>query len=963
MRALYAFAALAAFVLTSASAPVASAQTTGQISGVVRDGQTGETLPGANVRIDGTTTGASTNIDGEFRIIGVRPGSYDLVASFVGFTPTRLEGVRVNVDLTTNVEFDLRLESFEGQEITVRADANLVRRDLTSSESRVTSESIANLPVQEIGDILRTQAGVTTSGAGIHIRGGRSKEVAYFVDGVRVTDSYDGSVAVQIENEGIEELQIISGTYNAEYGQANSGIINVVTKDPGREFEGSFEAFSGSYLVTGDGGADALRGINVAEYERIDEIPYIGVDPFSYLDVDPVTYSNISGSLSGPIIPDRLGFFGLVRYFENDGFLFGARNVNVDGTPGDSSLVNLNDYEKISGQTTLKLKINDRMNASVTALASRALGNDLSGGQGFSFRFNPDGIARFQDDGLNVNAQFTHTLSNSAFYTLNASTFRKSFSRGAFDSVEEYNQNLTPDGRNPSVFLIETPEFVGTAFDDSGAPTDSIRVVAGGNRFLRGGLDLGRFERRTQSNTLKADLTWQVLPEHLAKMGVEVRRDDIFLQSFSLIQDPVDNNQLVVPDRIRSNLFQEIDGVRPLNVSAYIQDKAEYENFIVNAGLRFDFFNSDGEVPRDPQDPNVFVPQKPINRFRDLNGDGVIQDEEAVDSNLTTLEERLPNWYEDAESKYQISPRLGVAYPITSSGVIHFSYGYFFQIPTYEFLFQNPGYRVGTTAGTYGPYGNPNLDAQKTVMYEIGLQQGFGDDYLLDVTGFYRDIEDWVSVSFPIDAALPGVNYLNYTNLDFSNVRGITAALSKRFNDRFSFDVDYTYQIADGSNSDPNDAITARQGGEAPRLQVIPLNWDQRHTFNASVFTGGKSWGTSLIARLGSGYPYTPSLGRNPQDVGVLPAVPNNASRRPSSATVDLYAFKSFNVGPATPRVFFQVYNLLDARNVNGVFGDTGLPDVTFVNASLAQDDPGYYVRPDFYAEPRRLQLGVEVNF
>ena len=951
MRALYALAALAALAL----APAAAAQTTGQISGVVRDGQTGETLPGANVRIEGTTTGASTNVDGEFRIIGVRPGSYDLTASFVGFAPTTVTGVRVNVDLTSQVDFELGAESFEGEEVTVVANAELVRRDLTSSESRVTSENIENLPVQEVGDLLRTQAGVTTSGAGIHIRGGRSKEVAYFVDGVRVTDSYDGSVAVQIENEGIEELQIISGTYNAEYGQANSGIINVVTKDPGREFEGSFEAYSGSYVVTGSGGEDVLRGTNVGQYDVLDQLPYVGVDPYSYLDVDPVTYSNVSGSLSGPIIPERLGFFGLVRYFENDGWIYGARNVTPAGTPGDSALVNLNDYAKLSGQTTLKLKINNTMNASVTALASRATGNS---GDFFSFRFNPDGLSRFQDDGLNVNAQFTHTLSNTAFYTLNASTFYKRFESGVFDDLADYNRIDPVTGLNPATFLLDTPDVIVPA-DGS----DPIQVVQGNGRFLRGGLDLGRFQRETRSTTAKGDLTWQIHPNHLAKTGLELRRDDIFLQSYSLIQDPDDPSQLIVPDAERTNVFQEIDGVRPLTVSAYVQDKAEYDSFVVNAGLRFDFFDSDGELPRDPEDPNVFNPQKPINRFRDTNGDGQIQEAEATDDNLTTLEERLPTWYRDADSKYQISPRLGVAYPITSSGVIHFSYGYFFQIPTYEFLFQNPGYRVGATSGTYGPYGNPDLDAQQTIMYEIGLQQGFGDDFLLDVTGFYRDIEDWVSVSFPIDAALPGVNYLNYTNLDFSNVRGLTVALSKRFNGRFSFDVDYTYQLAEGSNSDPNDAITARRGGDAPRLQVIPLNWDQRHTFNTSVFVGGKGWGTSLIGRLGSGYPYTPSLGRNPQEVGVLPAVPNNSARRPTTATVDLYAFKSFSLGPATPRLFFQVYNLLDARNVNGVFGDTGLPDVTFVGTSLSQNDPGYYVRPDFYAEPRRVQLGVEVNF
>lgn len=929
----------------------AAAQTTGQLSGVVRDAQTGETLPGANVRIEGTTQGASANADGEYRIIGVRPGTYTLVASFIGFASTAVEGVRVNVDLTTTTDFALQPESFEGEEVIVVADANLVRRDLTSSEFRVTSETIESLPVQEIGDILRTQAGVTTSGAGIHIRGGRSKEVAYYVDGVRVTDAYDGSVAVQIENAGIEELQIIAGTYNAEYGQANSGIINVVTKDPGSEFEGSLEAFTGTYAVFGDGGADAVRGTNVNAYPVNAGLPYVGVDPYTYLDVNPAQYYNLQGSFSGPILANKLGFFGLVRYFQNDGWLYGARNVNIDGTPGDSSLVAMNGSEKTSGQFTLKYLLNGSMSLSLTSLGSISTGD--GGSDYFAFRQNPDGIRNYRDEGVSANLQFSHTLSNRAFYTLNASTFYKSNRTAAFDDIEDYNDNT---------FLLDTPEYVYTARNEAGVPTDSISVPQGPGRFIRGGVDLGRFRRETTSYALKGDLTWQALDEHLVKMGVEVRADDIFLESFGLTQDPNDPSRLVIPDA-STNEYQRIEGVRPMTFSAYIQDKAEYDQFIVNVGLRFDYFDSDGEIPADPEDPNVFNPQKLVNRYRDLNGNGTIDPDEIREDNFTTLDERRAGWYTDADAKLQISPRLGVAYPITESGVIHFSYGYFFQIPTYEFLFANPGYRVGVLSGTYGPYGNANLDPQRTVMYEIGLQQGFGRDFLLDVTGFYRDISDWVSVSFPFEAALPGVTYQTYTNLDFSNVRGITAALSKRFNGRLSFDADYTYQIAEGSNSDPNDAITSRQGGDAPRLQLIPLNWDQRHTFNASVYVGGEGWGGSLLGRFGSGYPYTPAAATDGRRIGTLPAVPNNAYRRPTTATLDLYLFREFALGGATPRVFLQAYNLLDARNAGGVYGDTGLPDVTFIGTGLTQNDAGYFVRPDFYDEPRRVQLGLSIGF
>ena len=940
--------ALALFAVAALWGGVAAAQTTGQLSGVVRDADTGDVLPGAAVRVEETGRGAATNIDGEYRIIGLRPGTYTLTASFVGYTPVRVENVRVNVDLTTNTDFELGAQTFEGDEVVVVADAELVRRDLTSSEFRVTSETIDNLPVQEVGDILRTQAGVTGGDGAIHIRGGRSKEVAYFIDGVRVTDAYDGSVAVQIENEGIEELQIIAGTYNAEYGQANSGIINVVTKDPGTEVEGSFELFSGSYVVGGEGGADVLRGRNVADYATLGQLPFVDVDPYSYLDVDPTHYYNVQGSISTPIIPNRLGAFGLVRYFQNDGFRFGARVFNPDGTPGDSSLVSLDGFEKLSGQATVKLKVNGSTNLTLTSLGSVTTGG--VGDDYFGFRQNPDGARTYRDEGLSASLQLSQTLSNRAFYTLSASTFYKRNETAARDEIADYGDNT---------FLLDTPEFV--QYQSAVGTLDSLAVLRGPGRFLRGGINLDRFERKTQSYALKGDFTWQALDEHLLKTGVEVRVDDIFLESFGLTQDPNDPTRLAIPDAT-TNQFQQIDGVRPMTVSAYVQDKAEYDQFVVNVGLRLDYFDSNGQIPADPEDPNAFNPQKLVNRYRDVDGSGEIEPGEVRDDNLTTLDERLGYFYTDASPKVQVSPRLGVAYPITESGVLHFSYGYFFQIPTYEFLFQNPGYRVGTLSGSYGPYGNADLDPQKSILYEIGLQQGFGSDVLLDVTGFYRDIEDWVSVGFPQDAALPGVSYITYTNLDFSNVRGITVALSKRFNGRFSLDADYTFQVAEGSNSEPNDAITARRGGDAPRLNVIPLNWDQRHTFNASVYVGGAGWGGSLLGRLGSGYPYTP-FEADTDRIGVLPAVPSNAYRRSSSLSVDLYAFREFTLGGVRPRVYLQAYNLLDARNTTSVYGDTGEAGVTFVGPNLEVNDPGFYVRPDFYAEPRRVQLGMSVSF
>ena len=106
----------------------------------------------------------------------------------------------------------------------------------TTTSVSVTPRTSAALPVEEVSDVVQLQAGVTQGRDGqLHIRGGRSEEVAYVVDGVAMGDAYSGDLAVEVENSSVQELQVISGTFNAEYGRAMSGIVSIVTKDGGEE--------------------------------------------------------------------------------------------------------------------------------------------------------------------------------------------------------------------------------------------------------------------------------------------------------------------------------------------------------------------------------------------------------------------------------------------------------------------------------------------------------------------------------------------------------------------------------------------------------------------------------------------------------------------------------------------------------------------------------------------------------
>ena len=925
-----------------------SAQTTGKIAGQITDATTGESLPGVNVLIEGTSQGTATDLDGRFVIIGVRPGVYTVVASFIGFATQRQEGVQVNVDLTTTVDFVMREEVFEGEEVVVVADAIRVRKDLTSSEARVTAESIERLPVQELGQVLNVQAGVTERD-GLHIRGGRSSEVVVMVDGVPVTDSFDGSAAVELENEGIQELQVISGTFNAEYGNAMSGVINVVSKEGGRErIGGSFEAYSGSYLVSGDGGESLLRGTDAEEFTRPQGFPFAEADVYSYLPFEPMHYNNLSASLNGPVFSDRLTFFVLGRYFNNDGWLYGANLYNIDGTPGDSSLVPMNTFEKFSWQGNLRFQITDNAFINLISVGSESTGTPFS----HAWRWAPAGLGEDFDFGNDIKLKFTHLLSATTFYTLNAATF--------FREAEHYLYEDPNDARYNN-FLNNPPDSIEVA------PGVFEQVLRGSNRFLRGGTDPFRVSRDTRSFFLKGDLTSQVSQHHLIKAGFETRLDQLSFEAFALIPALDDNGQILEPYQpavppTESIFYQQFDDVEPITVSAYVQDKIEYENFIVNAGLRLDYFDARAQVPADPEDPNIFNPFKKINRFRDLNGDGVITDDEESPDNELTVADREAYWWEDTDAKLQISPRLGIAYPVTDEGVIHFSWGHFLQIPTLNRLFENFGFKIPRESSRYGPFGNPDLDAQKTVMYEIGYKQAIGD-VVFDLTAYNRDVRSWVSTSRLLETEIPGVTYVVYANRDYSNTRGVTFTLSKAYSNNWGFDVSYTFQVIEGSNSNPDEEFFAAGNNEEPRLALLPLSWDQRHKVAGSFFVGGPSWGASLLAVWGSGFPYTPSF---PEasifGADLPPEFPTNSRRQPASFQVDFSAFKEFTFGRLKPRIFVQVFNLFDTLNPVNVYGDTGQPDITF-SAPLSSADPGFFNRPNFYSEPRRAHLGLRFKF
>ena len=208
----------------------------GKIAGRILDATTNESLIGVNILLEETGQGTVTDIDGNYVVVNVRPGTYTLIFSYVGYQTQRITDVRVSTGQTTRYNLEMSEQVIEGEEIIVQAERPLIQKDLTASKKTVVAEEIDALPVEGFFGVLVTQAGVNQGPSGeIHIRGGRSNEVSYLVDGISVGNPFDtNGLTTGVAADAIQEMTVISGAFNAEYGKAMSGIVNLVTKEGSR---------------------------------------------------------------------------------------------------------------------------------------------------------------------------------------------------------------------------------------------------------------------------------------------------------------------------------------------------------------------------------------------------------------------------------------------------------------------------------------------------------------------------------------------------------------------------------------------------------------------------------------------------------------------------------------------------------------------------------------------------------
>ncbi|MEW6060982.1 MAG: TonB-dependent receptor [Bacteroidota bacterium] len=883
---------------------------TGKIAGKITERKSGEPIIGASVVIQGTKLGASSDFEGDYSIGNVPPGTYSLQITSLGYKTATVRNVVVKIDLTTTIDLKMEETIVElGEAVVIEAERPLVQKDLTSTSVSVSSEELKVMPVENINQVINLQAGVV----GGHFRGGRSGEVAYLVDGIPVNNPLTGGAGFIPEISAIREMEVISGTFNAEYGQAMSGVVNSVTQDGSSEFHGTVGVYVGDYFTN-------------------------HTDVFLNLDKLNLTRTlNYQFSLSGPLpLVPNLTFFTTGRMQNEEGHLYGKRVYNVsDRVPtfpdennrtvwinhntGDGAMVPMNPFKKISLNGKLTYGI-DAWKLSYSGFWDKANWKSYD----HSFRWTPDGIMTHYSENWMQNVQLNHVLGQATYHSLKISLSK--YTGKGYLYADPYD-----------------PRYVD---EYQGQPLSNYTFRSGGNQTWR-------YENKSQTLIGQYQITSQINKQHKIGAGVEARLHSVFDHGTNItnaLVGQVDSlgNPLfkITYPRLHTIGNQQYEKY-PYEASAYIQDKIEYDIMIINAGVRFDYFNPNAKLLADLQNPMR-------NHLFD---------------SISTVSGKIPNpkgpagTMVAAKEKVQISPRFGISFPITDQGIIHFSYGHFFQIPSFNNLYQNSEYLVSPTNRLQTTMGNPDIDAQRTVMYELGLQQAFTTNLSLDFTVYYRDIRNLLGME--IIKTHEGFNYARFINRDYGNVRGVILSLEKRFEDYYSIRADYTYQIAEGNASDPLSVYYNNQTDPPieTNKKVVPLDWDQRSTLNVTINVGEQGdWMTGFIVNYGSGFPYTESQ----RVSGGLRF--ENGGLKPPTYNVDFRAEKTFDFFGLHANAFVLIYNVLDIKNEINVNDASGR-----ANVDLFTDEGGpiyglntlqeYLNNPTSFSAPRNVRVGFNLVF
>ncbi len=948
-----------------------AAASTGKIAGTVIDASSATPVPRANVTVLDSRLGATTDEEGHFFILNLPPGTYTLQATHIGFAPYTLKDVYVSADLTTTVELKPTPASIQIKGVVVPAARPLVDKNATNAVRIVGGEDLVNLPLRGVADVLALQAGVVENEGRFHVRGSRSDEVGYYVEGASVRNPVTGASAVTLISEAVQEIQLQAGGFNAEYGGANGGLVLQELRTGGPEWKIAFlsetDRFTSRYqqrfdtysyghsnqvlTVGGPVADDSAIRVFAALQHRARDSRAVFWDGFAFSDLtdsgdrggrvhwaNPVTPDTVSALL---IRPGNIDHTGRGAYDFNGTLLFDYSPVQVRL----AALYSVDDLELNQAPVRNMLNLERQPEAQRTS-------------------------------GL-LHLRATHFFDPSLFYQVDLSLYNQD--RSFFDPVFEDNFLLY----NDSTAVAELSDAF-TSYSSQGTAPRPYDFF--GFPFARPGTptSFGNGSERASFYSVEEDayhgLAASVTKQtrvHQLKLGFDYqrwtsRRYLVVLNSIrSAIQSTYPNLEAVyqryydgdidqdaimdellvaasaAPDGgdledfenlIRQNSQADFYGFdefgrrgegegleaprHPILAAAYVQDKIEYRDLILNAGLRWDYFDVDSFRFIDPAAPIRLAKETTIH----------------VASMRPT------------RTFTEFSPRLGLSFPVSDRTVFHVQYGRFAQMPKLRDMFTGgAALALEVGGGNYIPFPTAfDVKPIRTTQYEIGLGHQFAKTASFDLSGFYRDVKGQLQVrrqevtQNAVDAA--AYNYL--ANGDFATTKGLELVFRLRRIRRLQAQFNYTLSDARGTGSTINSGIAGIENSANLPTVVSPLDFNQTHRGSANLdYRFGAGDGGSVLERMGfnlllrftSGHNFTlatGSVGQRGPELGAIlssddprarvPLEPINSSTTPWTFSADLRVDKAFPLRGHQAWAFVYVQNLFNRRNVINVYPRTG---------------------------------------
>lgn len=548
-----------AFVASLIGATSGWAGTTGKISGRVVD-EKKQPLTGANVIVVGAPLGALSDEQGRFTIVNIPAGRYSVRASMLGYRAVLTQDVVVNADQTTRLDLALGEAPVQMQEVVVSAKRPVVEINRTSNVASVTRDEIQALPVQELQEIVNLQAGVVDG----HFRGGRLGEVQYQVDGVSVNNAFNNASSLKLDRSLLEEVQVISGTFDAEYGQAMSGVVNAVLRRGTEKLQWDAEIYHGSFAWNGNGAR--LMPVTIR----------------------PGGIQSYQASLSGPTFLPQTTYLVSGRYSHFDDYLRGTRlfvptdSSNLDNDEyrptGDGQEVPLGRTREWSGITKLTNRSLKSWEFSYQLIAnlSRARGM-LVDPSDWLFRFLPDGRKHRRQSSIVHGLDVSHTIGKNSFANLSVR-----------QNVLHYSDRTFEDPFDPRY-----DDALGLRRDDG----------FGLGAFYLQGVDLGRFTQNSDTWIAKGGYTNQVTPDMQYKLGAEMQWPRIDFGA----------DYLIFPSGNSLERFVQVrPSFQPVQGAGYAQGEIEFGDVNVRAGLRADYFDARSSLPSDLANPANSIAGAPL---------------------------------------------------------------------------------------------------------------------------------------------------------------------------------------------------------------------------------------------------------------------------------------------------------------------------------------------------------------